>query len=418
MKKNTGPRKVAKYAAKRESDRTKKIAIIVGMTNTYGRDVLHGIGRYAKIYGPWNLHLDYEFSRWELPPWLTKWRGDGIISRIACEAIRDFAQKTGIPVVDLNERTTELELPYVFIHQAAVGLLAAEHLLERGFRHFAYIDQRGLLWSDGRCESFRRTVLELGHSFSEFAGSPFKDFQRDTDFVYRNSAWESETEKIVRWLQDLPKPVGIMACNSFRGLQLLEICRRAGIAVPEEAAVVAGDNEETVCEIASPTMTAIQLDGEAVGFQASKLLDRAMQGEVIDEESLLIPPKGIIVRNSTMITAINDGTLGKALEYIRENARFNISPEDVAEKVGVSLRKLQLTFKRSLNSTLHERVVSFKLETVAMLLRESDLSLEEVAYRSGYNYIQQMSDAFLERFGVRPGTYRKTHQPSSENDKT
>lgn len=387
-----------------------QVAILVGMTNAYGRGVLTGIGNFTKIYGPWNIQLDYEFSRWELPPWLKNWRGDGIISRIASPAIRDFSRKTGIPVIDLNERTFELGLPYVFIDQAAVGRLAAEHLLQRGFTNFAYIGQRGFLWSDERCRSFHETVEGLADTFHEFRGTPFSETAADAKSVYRNSVWESETLRIRRWIESLPKPTGVMACNSFRGLQFLEICRTAGVAVPEAVAVVSGDDEPSVCELTSPSLTAIQLDGEAVGYRAAEMLDRMMRGQSQADPSVLIPPKMLVPRGSTLSHAIHDSTLGKALEYIRENAHFNISPEDVAQRAGVSLRKIQILFKQKFHRTLHEQIVSVKLDAVARLLRESDLPAEEIAHRCGYNYVQQMSNAFLAHFGMRPGVFRKTHR--------
>ncbi len=387
-----------------------RVTILVGMTNTYGRDVLTGIGNYSKIYGPWNVQLDYEFSRWELPPWLKNWRGDGIISRIASPKIRDFSHKTSIPVIDLNERTFALQLPYVFIDQAAVGRLAAEHLLQRGFTHFAYIGQRGILWSDERCRSFRAAVADFADSFNEFEGTPFRDSDADTKSVYRNSVWESETERIRRWVLSLPKPTGVMACNSFRGLQFLEICRSVGVAVPEAVAVVSGDDEPAVCELTSPSLSAVQLDGETVGYRAAEMLDRMMRGENVPETSVLVPPKSLVSRSSTSGAAIEDGTLGKALEYIRENARFNISPEDVAEHAGVSLRKIQILFKEKFHRTLHAQIVAVRLEAVARLLRESDLNAEEIAHRCGYNYVQQMSNAFLSQYGMRPGAFRQLHK--------
>lgn len=385
-----------------------RVAIIIGQASSYGREVLDGIGRYALINGPWHLQLDYEFSRWRLPPWLKKWKGDGIISRIASEEIRKFADQSGIPVVDLNDVVHTLGLPYIYNDQDAVGRLAATHLLEKEYRHFAFIGQRGLSWSDRRAAAFREAVEKPGLSYSEFKGTEYRKIHaRSGGGMYRNSVWESETESVGDWVRQLPKPVGILSCNSFRGMQLLEICRSTGIAVPESAAIVAGDNEETVCEITSPSLTAVELDGQTIGFHAADVLDRAMRGIDISGTALFVPPRGIVARHSTMLTAVNDGTLGKSLEFIRENYRYNIIPEDVAEKTGVSLRKLQLLFRKKLNCTIHDRILMFKLEMAATLLRQTDLNLTEIAYRSGFNYPQQLSDAFVRKHGIRPGEYRK-----------
>lgn len=390
------------------SPRSLRVAIIIGLASSYGRQVLAGIGRYALIHGPWHLQIDYEFSRWKLPPWLKNWKGDGVISRIASDEIKDFADQSGIPVVDLNDMVHTLDLPFVYNDQSAVGRLAAEHLLEKEYEHFAFIGQRGLSWSDERAAAYKNVVSSPGFSYSEFEGTEYeKIHSQSSGGLYRNSVWESESDAIHDWLIALPKPVGIMACNSFRGLQLLELCRSAGIAVPESVAIIAGDNEETVCEITSPSLSAVDLDAQAIGFHAAAILNRAMQGQDISTTALRVPPRGIIPRHSTMITAVSDDILGKALEFIRKNYRYNIAPSDVAKHVDVSIRKLQILFKKKLNCSIHARILVFKLETATDLLRRTDLNLTEIAYRCGFNYPQQLSRVFFEKYGIRPGEYRK-----------
>ena len=389
-----------------------RVAIIIGLTSTYGREVLAGVGRYALIHGPWHLQLDYEFSRWQLPPWLKKWKGDGIISRIASREIKDYADKSGIPVIDLNDVVRTLGLPYIYNDQMAVGRMAAQHLLEKEYRNFAFIGQRGLSWSDDRALAFRETVTKLGGTYSEFHGTKYENGRSHAGRgIYRNSVWESESEAIRKWVLKLPKPVGIMSCNSFRGMQLLELCRSAGVAVPESVAIVAGDNEETVCEITSPSLTAIELDGQTIGYHAADILHRAMQGKDISGTAILVPPRTIVARHSSMLTAVSDDILGKSLEFIRENYRYNIMPKDVSSHVNISIRKLQQLFRKKLDCTIHDRILTFKLDTVTTLLRQTDLNLTEIAYRSGFNYPQQLSDAFLKKFGIRPGEYRKMNPP-------
>ena len=389
-----------------------RVAIIIGLTSSYGREVLAGVGRYALIHGPWHLQLDYEFSRWQLPPWLKKWKGDGIISRIASQEIKDYADKSGIPVIDLNDMVRTLGLPYIYNDQMAVGRMAAKHLLEKEYRNFAFIGQQGLSWSDDRALAFKETVTKLGFTYSEFQGTKYENSRFHAGRgIYRNSVWESESEAIREWVLSLPKPVGVMSCNSFRGMQLLELCRSAGVAVPEAVAIVAGDNEETVCEITSPSLTAIELDGQTIGYHAADILHRAMQGKDISDTAILVPPRTIVARHSSMLTAISDDVLGKSLEFIRENYRYNIMPEDVSSHVSVSIRKLQLLFRKKLDCTIHDRIMTFKLDMAMALLRQTDLNLTEIAYRSGFNYPQQLSDAFLKKFGIRPGEYRKMNPP-------
>src|SRR5690606_23393704 len=74
--------------------------------------------------------------------------------------------------------------------------------------------------------------------------------------------WEEHQADLIRWLSSLEKPVGIFATNDQLAVRLLDACRRAGISVPEEVAVVGCENEETLCQFASPALTSVKFDGQ------------------------------------------------------------------------------------------------------------------------------------------------------------
>lgn len=393
-------------ATRKLPQRVPVVAVLVGITNNYGRDVVRGISEYVHTYGPWRIHFDYEFTRWVFPPWLKSWRGDGIISRLSCPEITRYARRRRIPVIDLNEVNPSLKLPLVYNDQQAVGRMAAEHLMERGFQYFAYIGQRGLHWSDERSVGFQNAILSASRKFYEFSGTPVLPSTTN----YRMNVWETENVKIRNWLRKLPKPIGIFACNSFRGWQLLEACRAAEIAVPETVAIVTGDNEEVACELAIPSLTGIHLNGKGIGYTTASLLDRMMCGEDLANTAVYLPPVEVVVRNSSRIAAVSDDILGRSLQFIRENAKFDIGVQDVAKHVGVSLRKLHLLFRKELNSSVHERIVACKLDTAMKLLRNTELNIQEIAHRSGFNHHQRMSDLFLEKMGMRPSEYRRVNQ--------
>ena len=71
-------------------------------------------------------------------PWLERWDGDGIIARASTPQSARKLLKTGVPTVDLNDQVRGLGLPQIHSDHAAIARLAAEHLMDRGFRHFAY----------------------------------------------------------------------------------------------------------------------------------------------------------------------------------------------------------------------------------------------------------------------------------------
>ena len=70
--------------------------------------------------------------------------------------------RPGIPTVDLNDQVRGLGLPQIHSDHEAIARLAAEHLLERGFRHFAYFGFPVFEWSVRRHDAFAACVRARG----------------------------------------------------------------------------------------------------------------------------------------------------------------------------------------------------------------------------------------------------------------
>ena len=104
----------------------------------WGRDILHGVARYVRENGPWTIFFEHRSLQDPAPPWLRHWDGDGIITTLLPQ-FGELILGTGIPTVDLDDQAPCSGLPTVQSDQGAIGVLAAEHLLERGFARFAFI---------------------------------------------------------------------------------------------------------------------------------------------------------------------------------------------------------------------------------------------------------------------------------------
>ena len=161
-----------------------EVALLIETSTTYGRNLLRGVSIYVRENGPWSVRFEQRSIHESPPSWLKRWRGDGILSRLADPAIAEFASSTGIPVVDLNEQIADLGLPLVFNDERSIGRMAAQHLLDRGFTQFGYIGQKGGYWSDERLAGFQEAVHDAGFPCDEFRG------KAKTARDYRRRVWE------------------------------------------------------------------------------------------------------------------------------------------------------------------------------------------------------------------------------------
>ncbi|NLE38530.1 MAG: DNA-binding transcriptional regulator [Pirellulaceae bacterium] len=379
-----------------------RVALMVETSQSFGRDLFRGITRYLRENGPWSVFFVQRGVCDRVPKWLKKWSGDGIISRVNTPDMRHFAAETRLPIIDLNEQLHGMGVPLLSNDHAAIGRMGAEHLLQRGFEHFAYVGYNGLYWSDSRRDAFAETACQsdVCDSYSCRAQAP----QR-----FRDDTWELEMENVIRWVKKLPKPIGVMTCDDFRGLQLLEACAIAGIAVPQEVAVVGTGNDDVACEVASPPLSSVMLNSFQMGYEAAVLLDRLMRGETVDSTERLFPPLDIVTRQSSDVMAVADPLVFKAMGFIREHACDGIKVTDVLRHVLVSRTVLEERFRQLLNRSAHAVIVETRTKRVKELLSQTDLSLIDIADRAGFKHVEYLCTVFKRETGWTPTEYREQH---------
>jgi LacI family transcriptional regulator len=218
--------------------------------------------------------------------------------------------------------------------------------------------------------------------------------------------WETEQEALADWVRSLPKPIGIMACHDPRGYQLVDACRRAGVRVPEQVAVVGVDNDAVLCSMADPPLTSVDPDGPKVGYAAAEYLDRMMRGESVPLAPVLLEPKGLVARRSSDMLAIDDPDLREAIRFIRDHACEGIRVPDVVKHVAMSRSVFERRFRQFLGRTPKAEMLRVQLGRAKQLLVETDLQMAEIARRTGFASDKYFSDAFWHQTGQRPTTYR------------
>jgi len=365
------------------------VALFVESSLEYGRGVLRGIASYLRERGPWSIFLEQRELGAALPEWIRGWDGDGIITRSDDARIA----RSGLPTVGLYDRAEDrLRLPMILNDNLAVGRMGARHLADRGFRHLAYYGVRRERWSELRLAGAGEVARAVKATFAVHASG---------------GTWESAQERLKRWIASLPRPLGLVAANDLHGLRALDACRRAGLAVPEEVAVVGADDDAEVCELSDPPLSSVTFHPERVGFEAAALLDRMMLGRAAPAEPLLVPPLGVSARQSSDILAIDDAEVARALHYIRRHALEGITVEEVLAEVPLSRRVLEHRFRRRLGRTPKEEIQRLRFEKAKSLLATTDLPLARISERLGFHQPAYLSAAFRREAGVTPSAYRR-----------
>ena len=374
-----------------------RVALLIETSNAYARDLLYGVRAYLCEHESWSIYLAEHARGDVLPSWLRQWKGDGIIARVEGQAMARVISATRLPVVDVSFGLERSPFPRVATNSQAVSRLAADHLLERGFKHFGFCGDSRYHWSNLRSRFFMDCVRAAGFHCEVFA---------DLGAGARPISWERQIQALSAWVRKLPKPAGIMACYDLRGQQVLEACRRVGVAVPDSVAVIGVHNDELLCDLCDPPLSSVIPNARRAGYEAAALLERRMNGEQVAQQVILLDPIGIATRQSTDVVNLTDARMSQALRFIREHAADGITVDEVLRAVPMSRTVLERRFKRLLNCTPHDQIIRVRIERVKELLASTELTLAQIAERAGFGHAEYMSVAFKRLTGVSPGAFR------------
>lgn len=378
----------------------RRVALIVETSRAFGRGVIRGVAQYSREHGPWSIYFTPHGLGDSPPGWLNGWHGDGVLARIEDQRMADAVRRTGAPVVELRGMLPDLGFPHIGVDNLAVARVALQHLFHRGLRQFAFLGypRGGYPRMDDRQSCFVEVAEGFGLPYSVFDGWPKRAGAR---------GWERQQSQIARWIAALPKPVGIMGASDDCGLQVLDACRRAGVSVPEQAAVVAVDNDEYLCILSIPPLSSVDILPQHVGYEAASLLDRMMSGAAPPATSIRTPPGEVAVRESSDLLATGDREAVAAVKFIRAHACDRIKVADVARGVGLSPTALEARLRRVIGRSVYQEIQRVQIARVRELLGETDLPLKQIARRCGFKYTQYLSRVFRQATGRTLTEYRK-----------
>ena len=220
------------------------------------------------------------------------------------------------------------------------------------------------------------------------------------------STWLHEGEGLVDWLCSLHRPVGIVAVSDARARQLLQACQAAGLAVPDEVAIVGIDNDPLARALAQVPLTSVIQGTHAMGHAAARLLHEMLHGRQHPPRPVLVPPAGINVMASSKRDSTRHPHVMRALHFIRQHACEGLKTEQVARYVGISRSLLESQFRRELGRGVHDEVLRSKLDAAKSMLADEPVPITDVALRCGFSSVQYMSAVFRRELQCTPGQYR------------
>jgi LacI family transcriptional regulator len=387
-----------------------KVVLLFDTSRGPTREILRGIARYAQLHGPWRFQREERFyvdlaAYRRLSTDRTSSvrralrKANGLIGYVLDTQLAEQLMGESVPMVTLEAGLNPKLVAIVTSDDRAIAQMAAEYFLNGGFQHLAYCGIGNLGWSIRRGEFFAEALASRQLEVHSYVAPKSRMKSRDEDC--RN--------QLAAWVEGLPKPVGVLACNDDRAQDVLDACEAAKLRVPAEVAVLGVDNDELVCNLCAPPLWSIALNFQWAGYEAAALLDKMMSGQGSATEEIVYGPTNIAVRMSTDILAMEDRELAQAISFIRQHVNRALTVEQVVETVAVSRRNLERRFQKVLGRSIYAEIRRVRVDEIARLLVETNLPISKIAYTLGFAGVHNLSRVFRKEKGMSPLAYRESN---------
>lgn len=347
---------------------------------------LEGMHWFADAHG-WRLQvIDGNLSATQTANLLDFWEAVGCIMEADGGSTKLRPRHfRGTPVVFLDHSPdiTGEGASVVRNDSAQIARVAAKELLRLDFHDYALVGWFShTYWTLDKLEAFK-SVLELHgkrvHVFEPEAGD-----RGGTTALQR---------RLRSWLRRLPKPCGVFGVNDYIAERALSAAVALGYAVPEDLAFVGADNDELICETTRPSMTSVLPDFKTTGYMAAELLARKIDDPDSPAVLRVVPPLGIVRRQSTRLFKRSDACVQAAMELIRRKAADGIKARDVLATFPCSRRQAEIRFRSLTGRSVLEEIQEVRFTRAMDLLKSPNVAIGAIAGRSGWP-----SELVLERY--------------------
>jgi LacI family transcriptional regulator len=390
------------HSRKMKMMKVHRIALLFSANKIFDHEVIAGVAAYfGRTRAAWDLYLEEDF-RLRLSG-IEHWQGDGIIANFDDPAVADALSRCRVPVVAVGGSYADpanypAGVPYVATDNFKLIELARQHLIDVGLQRFAMFSVPAIKenrWAQEREHAFRSLMQG-----DQLEAEIFRGSETSVD------SWDEAVRGQIDWLRSLPKPVGICAVTDARARQLLQACIIAGIEVPEQVAIIGIDNDPLVRRLTRIPLSSVIQGAQEMGRAAAHLMEQVLHGVRPPNTPIVVPPAGINVQASSQYQLIKHPNVMRARHFIRQYACQGIKTEQVAQHVGVSRSSIEADFRQELGCSVHDVILSVKLNAAKAGLERGECSIADVALGSGLTSIQHMHRVFKRELGCTPRAYR------------
>jgi LacI family transcriptional regulator len=320
----------------------------------------------------------------------------GALVRLTNPEMARVARQAHIPLVNVSGWLAAPGVATVKCDNAAIGSLAADHLIEKNFKHLAVMIAPGGALNRERCRGFLEQAARVNLQV-ECLDS--KNFTQTKGRI--------NTKALATWLRVQPKPTGLFLTDDTLALPLLETLLDHNFDVPHDVGIVCGPLHPERGGLCSPSLTTIDPNTSAVYRRALERLEDMMRKPGTARPTMeLLAPAGLCPGESTRLSVSEDPLVARAIRLMDAEALRGLNINLLCAKLGVACSTLERHFKGALGVLPHEYLTDLRLAAAKNLLASSDDSIEKIAISSGFSSRKRLNLVFRSTEGVTPLKWR------------
>ena len=267
---------------------TKAIGVIVpSVAHPYFGQIVENLEYYASQLGYKILLCNSYYEKGKEVEYLRMLRANQVDGIILCSRNIDISAELGnkLPIVSI-ERILSDNIPCVSSDNRQGGLLATQHLVEKGCCKIAHISGSlslhlmANLRTDAFEEACRKNNVE-----SVLVSTDENQFSSMTYY-----------DKIRNLFREHPNIDGIFASSDVIAAQVIQVAAELGLEIPKDLKLV-GFDDINVATLTTPQLTTIHQPIKQISKYALELLINKINGEIVPMRTVL--PVSLIERGST-----------------------------------------------------------------------------------------------------------------------
>lgn len=378
-----------------------RVILLTDFGEEYSNNLLEGIVQYSRETRPWALckmPLSYRDVHGieGVIRWAKEWKADVVIGQFYnTDRVELFKEDNILAIAqDFKERFSTI--PNISGNHVKAGEIGAQHFIQKGFVNYAFLGIKNVVWSNERCKGYKKELSKYGKMQS------YHEYQKSDD----EGLWYY-AESLKQWLESLPKPIAIMACDDNQAKHITEICSLIGIDIPNEISLLGVDNDKMICLLSDPPISSINQNTIKGGYEVAKLIDKLIQNPSASWHDVIVEPTYITTRTSSDIYSTNNPNVSKVIDYIHKHISEKLSVDMLVDLVPLSRRSLETLFKEITGDSIYAYILNLRIDKFAAELIDTTKPIINIALDVGYIDYKNLSRQFKQIKGCTPTEYRQ-----------